>query len=88
MWYVSGADNGHIRVIVTAEDLFIAGFYHWSARCKVLIQHITTQAVADALADGVRWAIEVEDAIPLPGRAREDLSLSPVSYTHLTLPTN
>ena len=40
----------------------------------------------DELAQGRRWACTV--APPLPYRVRFTLDLTPVSYTHLTLPTN
>lgn len=50
--------DGRIPLIVTEDTLFVAGFYNWSERIERPIQHVAAQAVADALADGVKWAIE------------------------------
>jgi hypothetical protein len=55
---VEGIFDSHIPLVVTEEALFIAGSYRWSEGTKILIQWVTIEAVADALADGVRWTIE------------------------------
>jgi len=50
--------DSRVPLIVTEDTLFVAGFYNWSEGIQIPLQHVTARAVADALADGVKWAIE------------------------------
>jgi hypothetical protein len=56
-YFVAGdAVKGNIPISVTAEKLIIADTF--SNGYEIPIQHVRTEVVANALAEGVRWAIE------------------------------
>jgi hypothetical protein len=55
---VEGIFDSSVPLVVTEDQLFVAGFYNWSEGIKIPINAVSTETVADALANGVKWAIE------------------------------